>query len=200
MLWPDFPVPTLEVLLLEDSRTHSNENYNSSNYLSVLCPQGWNSSLHGVCYKVYSNQLDWKSANSACIKLGANLAVFNSYAKLQEFPEKAFGGYAWIGLRRDPKDEKRWLWVGRSRPAFASWITGEPANPYIEDCGGLLLPSRKWNDLTCKYPLRYICEINGTYNSLHSCNHSQECSEGYYFLPHLFFVLFPAPWPNVVEN
>ena len=109
MLWPGFPVPTLEVLLLEDSRTHSNENDNSSNYLSVLCPQGWNSSLHGVCYKVYSNQLDWKSANSACIKLGANLAVFNSYAKLQEFPEKAFGGYAWIGLRRDPKDEKHWL-------------------------------------------------------------------------------------------
>ena len=173
MLWPGFPVPTLEVLLLEDSSTHSNKNDNSSNYLSVLCPQGWNSSFHGTCYKVYSNRLDWKSANSACIKLGSNLAVFNSHAKLQEFPENAFRGYAWIGLRRDPKDEKHWLWVAGSRPAFAFWITGEPMNPYTEDCGGILLPSRKWNDLSCTYPLRYICEINGTYNSLHSCHHSQ---------------------------
>ena len=173
MLWLGFPVATLELLLLEDSRMHSIENNNCSNYLSVLCPQGWNSSFHGVCYKVYSNHSDWKSANSACKELGANLAEYNSYAKLQELPENAFGDYAWIGLRRDPKDEKRWLWVGGSRPTFVFWVTGESINPYIEDCGGIHLPSRKWNDLTCTYPLKYICEINGTYNSLYSDNHSQ---------------------------
>ena len=146
-----------------------------ASYFFSVCPRGWLSSFHGECFKVHSNRLDWNSAKSACEALGSSLAALNSKAKLQEFsqlfPESVTlnnGVYFWIGLRRDPQKEQRWLWVEGSTVVFTSWRTGEPNNvDSNEDCGGVLLPSGLWNDMSCRTRFAHICEINGKYSILH---------------------------------
>ena len=148
-------------------------NNDGSCFFSVLCPRGWLSSFHGGCFKVHSNPLDWNSAKSACEALGSSLAVPNSKAKSREFPQllKSAGAsklYLWIGLYRDPKNERRWLWVDGSTAYFTSWDTGQPDNfGSYEDCVELRMKSEKWNDKSCSDRLPYICEINGKYNILH---------------------------------
>ena len=141
-------------------------------FLSLVCPRGWLSSFRGECFKVHSNPLDWNSAKSACEALGSSLAVLNSKAKLGEFIQllKSAGAskLLWIGLYRDPKNERRWRWVNGPTPYFTSWDTGEPNNyGSNEDCVEFRMTSEKWNDKSCSDRLPYICEINGKYNILH---------------------------------
>ena len=148
-------------------------NNDGSCFFSVLCPRGWLSSFHGGCFKVHSNPLDWNSAKSACEALGSSLALPNSKAKSREFLQLLNGtgvsNELWIGLYRDPKNERRWLWVDRSTAYFTFWCTGEPNNAGNEDCVEFRMMSGKWkwNDNECGYHRRYICEINGKYNILH---------------------------------
>ena len=143
-------------------------------FFSVLCPTGWPSGFHGRCFKVHSNPLDWNSAKSACEALGSSLAVLNSKAKLREFPQllnsTGTSKFWWIVLYREPKNERRWLWVDGSPVYFTSWNTGEPNNDgFNEDCVEVFMRSGewKWNDKRCGYHRPYICEINGKYNNLH---------------------------------
>ena len=149
-------------------------NNDGSCFFSVLCPRGWLSSFHGGCFKVHSNPLDWNSAKSACEALGSSLALPNSKAKSREFLQLFNGAGAsnelWIGLYRDPKNERRWLWVDGSTAYFTFWHTGEPSNHGSnEDCVEFRMMSGKWkwNDKACGYHRPYICEINGKYNILH---------------------------------
>ena len=153
---------------------YQHPNNDGSCFFSVLCPRGWLSSFYGGCFKVHSNPLDWNSAKSACEALGSSLAVPNSKAKSREFPQllKRAGASKrfWIGLYRDPKNERRWLWVDGSTVYITSWDTGEPNNARSnEDCGEIYMRSgeSKWNDETCSFRRPYICEINGKYNILH---------------------------------
>ena len=153
---------------------YQHPNNDCSCFFSVLCPRGWLSSFHGGCFKVHSNHLDWNSAKSACEALGSSLAVPNSKAKSREFPQllkrARAGKHFWIGLYRDPKNERRWLWVDGSIVYITSWGTGEPNNVGSnEDCGAIFMRSgeSKWNDAPCYDSLPYICEINGKYNIRH---------------------------------
>ena len=148
-------------------------NNDGSCFFSVLCPRGWLSSFYGGCFKVHSNPLDWNSAKSACEALGSSLALPNSKAKSREFPQllKSAGAsklYWWIGLYRDRKNLRQWLWVDGSTAYFTSWDTGEPNGLWAnENCVVSRMMSEKWNDKPCYYSLSYICEINGKYNILH---------------------------------
>ena len=147
-------------------------NNDGSCFFSVLCPRGWLSSFHGGCFKVHSNPLNWTLAKSACEALGSSLAVLNSKAKSREFPQLLNSAGAsklwWIGLYRDPKNERQWLWVDGSILFFTSWDTGEPNNSGSnEDCVEFRMTSEKWNDKPCHYSLPYICEISGKYNIRH---------------------------------
>ena len=163
-------LPT-STLTFTTTKLHQQPNNDGSYFLSVPCPRGWVSSFHGECFKVHANFLNWFAAKSECEAVGSSLAVLNSKAKLQDFSLPAAtssGGYwLWIGLYKDLTEKKRWLWVGGSRVFFTSWNTGEPNNARLnEDCGVFIMPSKKWNDHSCSYPLHYLCEINGKYNNL----------------------------------
>ena len=152
---------------------YQHPNNDGSCFFSVLCPRGWLSSFHGGCFKVHSNPLDWNSAKSACEALGSSLALPNSKAKSREFVQllKSAGAsklYLWIGLYRDPKNLRQWLWVDGSTLFFTSWDTGEPNGLWANDnCVVFRVMSEKWNDAPCYNSLPYICEINGKYNILH---------------------------------
>ena len=148
-------------------------NNDGSCFFSALCPRGLLSSFHGGCFKVHYNPLDWHSAKSACEARRSSLALPNSKAKSREFLQLLNGAGAskvhlWIGLYRDPQNERRWLWVDGSTAYFTLWANGEPNNAGSnEDCVELRMPSKNWNDLPCHQTLPYICEINGKYNILH---------------------------------
>ena len=167
--------PFTSTLTFITTPPYQHPNNDGSCFFSVLCPRGWLSSFYGGCFKVHSNPLDWNSAKSACEALGSSLALPNSKAKSREFPQllKSAGAsklYLWIGLYRDPKNERRWLWVDGSIVYITSWRTGEPNNVGSnEDCGAILMRSgeSKWNDAPCYASLPYICEINGKYNIRH---------------------------------
>ena len=151
---------------------YQHPNNDGSCFFSVLCPRGWLSDFHGGCVKVHYNPLNWTSAKSACEALGSSLAVLSSKAKLREFPQllKSAGAstHLWIGLYRDPKNERRWLWVDGSTAYFTFWYTGQPNNAGSnEDCVEMLPGKWKWNDIACGYHFPYICEISGKYNILH---------------------------------
>ena len=153
---------------------YQHPNNDGSCFFSVLCPRGWLSDFHGGCFKVHYNPLNWTSAKSACEALESSLAVLSSKAKLREFPQllKSAGASTrlWIGLYRDPKNERRWLWVDGSIVYITSWSTGEPNNAGSnEDCGAIYMWSgkSKWNDSPCYHSFPYICEINGKYNIRH---------------------------------
>ena len=95
----------------------------------------------------------------------------NSKAKSREFAQllnsKGAIKYWWIGVYRDPKNERRWLRVDGSTAYFTFWSTGEPNNVGSnEDCVEIEMWSgeSKWNDKACGYHRPYICEINGKYN------------------------------------
>ena len=149
----------------------SNTSKNSSNYLlGPKCPRDWVLSLHGECFKVFSNGSDWNSAKSACEELGSDLAVLNSKAKLRGFLASAAAAYKeynlWIGLHRDPTHKPSWYWVGGLQVTFVTWDSGQPGDKVqVEDCGVLRISSKKWHDYACSgHRLGYICESNGKYN------------------------------------
>ena len=151
---------------------YQHPNNDGSCFFSVLCPRGWLSSFHGGCFKVHFNPLDWNSAKCACEALGSSLALPNSKAKSREFLQllnsAGAGRELWIGLYRDPKNERRWLWVDGSTAYFTFWYTGEPNNAGSnEDCVEMSPGKWKWNDIACGYHFPYICEISGKYNILH---------------------------------
>ena len=154
-------------------RPYQQPNNDGSCFFSVLCPRGWLSSFYGGCFKVHSNPLDWNSAKSACEALGSSLALPNSEAKSREFLQLLKGAGAgnelWIGLYRDPRNERRWLWVDGSTAYFTFWDNGEPNNAGSnEDCVEFRsVWGWKWNDVPCGYRRPYICEISGKYNILH---------------------------------
>ena len=104
--------------------------------------------------------------------MGSNLAVLNSKAELREFPQllKSAGASKvwWIGLYRDPKNLRQWLWVDGSTAYFTSWDTGEPDRLLAnENCVEFRMMSEKWNDNPCSYSRPYTCEINSKYSILH---------------------------------
>ena len=125
-------------------------------FIVALCPKSWFRGLHGSCFKLFSGQLVWTAAKSACSGLGARLAVLNSQGlKLKELQRHAL-----IGLHRDPKDSSRWLWIDGSRGIYPKWSDGEPNDVGgREDCV-VMLTSGKLNDLTCIVTRPYFCEIS----------------------------------------
>ena len=149
-------------------------NNDGSCFFSVRCPRGWLSSFRGGCFKVHSKPLNWTSAKSACEARGSSLAVLNSKAKLREFAQllNSTGAikFWWIGVYRDPQNERRWLQDNGSTAFFTFWHTGQPNNDGSnQDCVEIAMWSGEWqwNDRECGYRRPYICEINGKYNIRH---------------------------------
>ena len=153
---------------------YQHPNNDGSCFFSVLCPRGWLSSFLGGCFKVHSKRLDLTSAKSKCEAQGSSPAVLNSKAKLREFAQlfNSKGAITdwWIGVYRDPKNERRWLRVDGSTSFSTFWHNGQPNNAGSnQDCVEIAMRVGEWlwNDRACGYRRRYICEINGKYNIRH---------------------------------
>lgn len=111
--------------------------------------------------------MTWNEARRACQKEGGYLAIMNSVDEVQVVSKllddaglwQAFLGFHdifaegdWVTIHDEPLE----------KTGFAEWLKGEPSGTSgagKEDCGGLLLASKKLNDVPCSYRLGFICEL-----------------------------------------
>ena len=130
-------------------------------FTAGVCPKNW-MHIQDSCYLISSGKLDWNAAKSACEAMGSKLAMVKSQAEQQALAPK-LSQATWIGLRRNPNNKSRWMWVDGSQASYTNWNTGEPNNSGgTEDCAHFVNPagSSKWNDVRCSHQLFYVCETN----------------------------------------
>uniref|UniRef100_A0A8C5E6B3 CD209 antigen-like protein E n=1 Tax=Gouania willdenowi TaxID=441366 RepID=A0A8C5E6B3_GOUWI len=134
------------------------------------CPSGW-SVINSKCYffamaERYSGR-SWEDARQFCKRLGADLVVINSREKelIYNYHDSSKGIYEsgfWIGLT-DTEEEGIWKWQDGTRLSEGYWADGEPNNGnQNEDCAAvypLPNPFKAWNDASCNYNLKWICEM-----------------------------------------
>ena len=113
--------------------------------------------MHGFCYRLSFNSLDWRAAKFACKALGSNLTMLNLRVEQQHL---RWGERTWIGLHRHSSDNSSWLWIDGSQAVNMTFDSNQPVNfkQQSEDCV-YMRPSGKWNDLNCNESLSYSCEL-----------------------------------------
>ncbi|XP_052805089.1 uncharacterized protein LOC128234707 isoform X2 [Mya arenaria] len=132
-----------------------------------LCPAGWMERPgSNSCYRFWSSRkMDWTTARKACQTLSGDLLKLESIEEMtwviSEVVKYPPSYEWWIGLKRSPDNETRWLWTDGSMRnesnKFILWGSGEPNN-YLdsEDCGEIW--DNLLNDKDCNIPLQSICE------------------------------------------
>ena len=129
--------------------------------LEAFCPSGWFKE-RSSCYKLSKNVRNWQAAKKACEDLNSTLAIISSEAEHQALKPyiRRKRKRTWIGLQRNPRDKKRWLWVDGSPLNYTRWGDGEP-NRITEECVEIRpfgSHNGGWNDQHCSDRIHYICE------------------------------------------
>ena len=130
-------------------------------WLEALCPSGWFKE-RSSCYKLSKKVLNWQAAKTACEDLNSTLAIISSEAEHQALKPyiRKKRKLTWIGLQRNPRDKKRWLWVDGSPLNYTHWGDREP-NSITEECVEIRpfgSHNGGWNDQECSDRINYICE------------------------------------------
>ncbi|XP_004082371.1 CD209 antigen [Oryzias latipes] len=138
------------------------------------CLPGW-TFMNSLCYHFpfsdsYSSKT-WLDARAFCKRIGGDLAVIDSREKhlaimnlinnYQDPSRPIQQSGFWIALR-DGDEEGMWRWVGGTRLSEGYWNDGEPNNLNNEDCAAVYPrnnPFKAWNDVSCTYHLKWICEM-----------------------------------------
>ncbi|XP_065107446.1 ladderlectin-like [Paramisgurnus dabryanus] len=123
------------------------------------CPYGW--TPFGVnCYKFFSQQVEWATAEIKCQMNGANLASVRSKVQNELLKTLITGDKStWIG-GHDGETDGQWLWTDGSPFDFTSWCANEPNNyeGKPESCLEMhWSSSRCWNDRLCNSTAGFIC-------------------------------------------
>lgn len=122
----------------------------------------------GHSYLFCTTEKSWDTAKNGCTNHGEgyHLVIINDAEENKWLKDQAQAVNKnkswWIGLS-EPNNDGKWFWVDgtplSTSGIYANWAEGEPNN-YLgaENCGMMYGNSGKWNDSTCWYGLRYICE------------------------------------------
>ncbi|XP_070560954.1 C-type lectin domain family 19 member A-like [Ptychodera flava] len=128
------------------------------------CPLRW-VEYQGHCYRYFTGEAEWTSAQNICKSYGANLASIHSNEendlvyKLQGCGDNRF----WIGLN-DRDFEGNFVWIDGTPVTYTNWHDGEPNDSGIggEDCvevDGTRSDPWKWNDNSCGNEQPFVCKI-----------------------------------------
>lgn len=118
-------------------------------------------------YEVYSNAVDWQTAERFCQQKGGHLVAITSAAE-NEFIANTIDtlscDFYWIGLTGAER-EGIWSWSSGEAFSYANWENNQPDNYYrLEDYIEINKESKKWNDIesfACtRHNIGFICEYD----------------------------------------
>ncbi|XP_036967438.1 CD209 antigen-like protein E isoform X1 [Acanthopagrus latus] len=125
------------------------------------CPDKW-IKFGNSCYSISTTQKNWIDSKKDCENHDAQLVIISSTEE-QEFLN-SFRMRTWIGLT-DEDSEGTWKWVNGMEVEKTYWEVHQPDNggPHgsDENCAEIhnrYLSINTWNDLSCSFPLNFICE------------------------------------------
>uniref|UniRef100_A0A914DC92 C-type lectin domain-containing protein n=1 Tax=Acrobeloides nanus TaxID=290746 RepID=A0A914DC92_9BILA len=131
-----------------------------------LCPQGW-SCYDNKCWSVQDTNLDWNSAEKACVGLGGHLAsVENAFedAFLNNLITETANHcqYYWLGGYANGPNG--YSWTDGNAFNYTNWGQNEPNK--ANTCVGLRTTYFHWHMFNCDYPDCSICmKKAGTFNN-----------------------------------
>ncbi|XP_042281492.1 CD209 antigen-like protein A isoform X1 [Thunnus maccoyii] len=143
--------------------------------LDRICPAGWRM-FRCSCYFLSSESGSWSRGRQDCREKGADLVVIDSTEE-QTFFSTFTEVETWIGLT-DRDEEGTWKWIDGTPLTLRQcevtgssryWETNEPnngnGNPQLgeEDCAHIRSGKStedNWNDRSCGFLTRWICEKN----------------------------------------
>ncbi|XP_050958750.1 ladderlectin-like [Labeo rohita] len=122
------------------------------------CPYGWTN--FGVrCFRFFSQQVNWITAEKNCQRLDANLASVHNKLEndflISLLPSSTL---CWMGAH-DGEQDGQWLWNDGTPNDYTNWCPGEPNNSGSpENCGEINFSSKRcWNDEKCSTLMGYLC-------------------------------------------
>uniref|UniRef100_A0A8C1S6Z5 C-type lectin domain-containing protein n=1 Tax=Cyprinus carpio TaxID=7962 RepID=A0A8C1S6Z5_CYPCA len=121
------------------------------------CTYGWTN--FGVrCYKLFSQKVNWVTAERKCQSLDANLVSVHNKIEhdflLSLLPSS--DAQCWFGLH-DAEQEGEWLWTDGTPFDYTHWAPGQPDNLQSENCGEFNYNNNRWNDANCLTTRGYVC-------------------------------------------
>ncbi|KAI8513913.1 hypothetical protein Bbelb_082370 [Branchiostoma belcheri] len=140
------------------------------------CQSGW-SEYNNYCYKLFTDKVDWSTANRKCRQHGANLASVTSADEnnfvtrlISNAPLGFIRHLVYFGLKLTGGG---WEWTDGSPVSYTNWAPGEPgrnlwgktgdcANMYSKDDSNMWIRAKgkkgQWNDHKCSWELPYVCK------------------------------------------
>lgn len=103
------------------------------------------------CYKAFTGQTNWASAENACKSWGGHLASISSDAEnatVYKLLQGTCANNSWgfIGAT-DVATENTWVWVDGTPFKYKNWDSGQPSNSGGGQDYLAMRPNGKWNDL-----------------------------------------------------
>ncbi|XP_051566428.1 ladderlectin-like [Myxocyprinus asiaticus] len=128
------------------------------NTTAEKCPFGW-TPFGEQCYRFFSQQVNWVTAEKNCLSLDANLASVHSKADNDFLLSLlSVSGRSWVG-GSDGVQDGQWLWSDGTTFDYTNWCSIEPNNNGgSENCLEINWTGNHcWNDITCSASMGYIC-------------------------------------------
>uniref|UniRef100_A0A914CV39 C-type lectin domain-containing protein n=1 Tax=Acrobeloides nanus TaxID=290746 RepID=A0A914CV39_9BILA len=132
------------------------------------CGVGW-VYYNLYCYKMYNQELDFYSASSFCLNIGANLVSIQNNDEnnfLDAFSGMSSTKMTWIGLQYV---SQQWIWTNGTIANYMNWVQNGPYDPYSHPCGFIFLyyssnnaAYLQWGNDVCSSLYTFICKTPAT--------------------------------------
>jgi len=137
----------------------------------IGCPEGWHEyEYEGSCYKLNSNALFWKEAETNCRSYeGGDLASIHSEDEWdfvkgvmeEELDNNDEATFYWLGGYFADKDGS-WMWSDGSTWNFTNWQGAVPTqSKCLETFKHVDSMEWVWSPLDCETAEPYVCKIQG---------------------------------------
>ncbi|KAL6491089.1 hypothetical protein MHYP_G00014340 [Metynnis hypsauchen] len=125
------------------------------------CPFGW-VKFDGRCFNYFSQAVDWDTAETLCLKEGANLVSIHNRNEYQLVKalirvHDPSENPTWLGLSNCQKRDS-WFWSDGTKYDYSKWNKNEPNHLNDECCVHMNWSDQKdWNDIPCNQAYPFVC-------------------------------------------
>ena len=132
-------------------------------YLGLACPDGWVENGN-QCYFILPEKKEAFVGLYLCKQLGATLPIIKSAEQNAFLLSLMEGkGIPRLGMVA-PSGDNVFQWLDGTVVAdtFSAWITGEPNQPGVENCGVMYVSGSgkgKWNNDGCTASWHIVCQM-----------------------------------------